>query len=422
MTEMREARHITIPVKVGDVTVGGAAPVVVQSMTNTDTADVDATVRQVAQLAQAGSEIVRITVDREEAAAAVPHIRDKLAKMGVNVPLVGDFHYIGHKLLAAYPGCAEALAKYRINPGNVGFRDKRDRQFSDIIGIALKHDKPVRIGVNWGSLDQELLTRLMDENAKSAQPKDARAVLHEAIVQSATLSAELAESLGMKADKIILSAKVSAVQDLISVYTMLASRSRNALHLGLTEAGMGSKGIVASAAAIGILLQKGIGDTIRVSLTPEPNGARTKEVEVAQQILQTMGFRTFVPIVAACPGCGRTTSTLFQEMAQNIQGHLIAKMPEWRKTYPGVESLNVAVMGCIVNGPGESKHADIGISLPGTGESPAAPVFIDGKKAMTLRGPTLAADFMQLVQDYIEKRFGPAARKEEAENPLRAAE
>jgi (E)-4-hydroxy-3-methylbut-2-enyl-diphosphate synthase len=414
MTDMREARHITIPVKVGGVTVGGAAPVVVQSMTNTDTADIDGTVRQVAQLAQAGSEIVRITVDRDEAAAAVPHIHEKLLKMGVNVPLVGDFHYIGHKLLSEHPACAEALAKYRINPGNVGFRDKRDKQFSDIIEIALKHDKPVRIGVNWGSLDQELLTRLMDENAKSAAPMDARAVLHEAIVQSAILSAELAQSLGMAAEKIILSAKVSAVQDLISVYTILASRCRYALHLGLTEAGMGSKGIVASAAAIGILLQKGIGDTIRVSLTPEPNGARTKEVEVAQQILQTMGFRTFVPIVAACPGCGRTTSTLFQEMAQDIQGHLIAKMPEWRKTYPGVEALNVAVMGCIVNGPGESKHADIGISLPGTGESPAAPVFIDGKKAMTLRGPTLAQDFMLLVQDYIEKRFGHGGAKTEA--------
>jgi (E)-4-hydroxy-3-methylbut-2-enyl-diphosphate synthase len=422
MADMREARHITIPVKVGGVTVGGGAPVVVQSMTNTDTADVDATVRQVAQLTQAGSEIVRITVDRDEAAAAVPHIRDRLAKIGVTVPLVGDFHYIGHKLLSQHPACAEALAKYRINPGNVGFRDKRDKQFSDIIEIALKHGKPVRIGVNWGSLDQELLTRLMDENAKSAAPKDARAVLHEAIVQSATLSAELAESLGMGSDRIILSAKVSAVQDLISVYTMLASRSRYALHLGLTEAGMGSKGIVASSAAIGILLQRGIGDTIRVSLTPEPNGARTKEVEVAQQILQTMGFRTFVPIVAACPGCGRTTSTLFQEMAQDIQGHLIAKMPEWKKTYPGVETLNVAVMGCIVNGPGESKHADIGISLPGTGESPAAPVFIDGQKAMTLRGPTLAADFMKLVQDYIEKRFGQGAGKASPDNPRQAAE
>jgi (E)-4-hydroxy-3-methylbut-2-enyl-diphosphate synthase len=421
MTDMREARHQTIPVNVGGVAVGGGAPIVVQSMTNTDTADVDATVRQVAQLAQAGSELVRITVDRDEAAAAVPHIRDRLAKMGVQVPLVGDFHYIGHKLLSEHPGCAEALAKYRVNPGNVGFRDKRDRQFSDIIEIALKHDKPVRIGVNWGSLDQELLTRLMDENAASATPKDARAVLHEAIVQSAVLSAELAEKIGMGPEKIILSAKVSAVQDLISVYTMLASRCRYALHLGLTEAGMGSKGIVASSAAIGILLQKGIGDTIRVSLTPEPNGARTKEVEVAQQILQTMGFRTFVPIVAACPGCGRTTSTLFQEMAQDIQNHLIAKMPEWRKTYPGVETLNVAVMGCIVNGPGESKHADIGISLPGTGESPAAPVFIDGQKAATLRGPTLAADFMKMVQDYIEKRFGQG-RQPVNPSPRQAAE
>jgi (E)-4-hydroxy-3-methylbut-2-enyl-diphosphate synthase len=412
MTDMREARHITTPVDVGGVTVGGGAPVVVQSMTNTDTADVDATASQVADLARAGSELVRITVDRDEAAAAVPHIRDKLAKLGVTVPLVGDFHYIGHKLLSEHPACAEALAKYRINPGNVGFRDKRDKQFSDIIEIALKHAKPVRIGVNWGSLDQELLTRLMDANASSAQPKDARDVLHEAIVQSAVLSAELAERLGMGRDKIILSAKVSAVQDLISVYTLLASRCTYALHLGLTEAGMGSKGIVASSAAMGILLQNGIGDTIRVSLTPEPGGARTKEVEVAQQILQTMGFRTFVPIVAACPGCGRTTSTLFQEMARDIQSHLIAKMPEWRKTYPGVETLNVAVMGCIVNGPGESKHADIGISLPGTGESPAAPVFIDGKKAATLRGPTLAQDFMAMVQDYIEKRFGQAGQKD----------
>ncbi len=409
MTDMRKARHITTAVSVGGVMVGGAAPVVVQSMTNTDTADAEATARQVADLARAGSELVRITVDRDEAAAAVPHIRDKLEKMGVTVPLVGDFHYIGHKLLSEYPACAEALAKYRINPGNVGFRDKRDRQFSDIIEIALKHDKPVRIGVNWGSLDQELLTRLMDENSASAKPKNAREVLHEAIVYSAVHSAELAESLGTGRDKIILSAKVSAVQDLISVYNLLASRCTYALHLGLTEAGMGSKGIVASSAAMGILLQQGIGDTIRVSLTPEPGGARTKEVEVAQQILQTMGFRTFVPIVAACPGCGRTTSTLFQEMAQNIQSHLIAKMPEWRKTYPGVETLNVAVMGCIVNGPGESKHADIGISLPGTGESPAAPVFIDGQKATTLRGPALAQDFMAMVEDYIERRFGHKA-------------
>ncbi|MBC8049329.1 MAG: flavodoxin-dependent (E)-4-hydroxy-3-methylbut-2-enyl-diphosphate synthase [Chitinophagales bacterium] len=409
MTDLRAARHHTVGVRVGGVMVGGGAPIVVQSMTNTDTADIDGTVAQVAQLANAGSELVRITVDRDEAAAAVPHIRDRLARIGVNVPLIGDFHYIGHKLLSDHPACAEALAKYRINPGNVGFKDKRDKQFSDIIEIALKHGKPVRIGVNWGSLDQELLTRLMDENAALAAPREARAVMHEAIVQSATLSAQLAESLGMPRERIILSAKVSAVQDLISCYTLLASRSDYALHLGLTEAGMGSKGIVASSAAMGILLQQGIGDTIRVSLTPPPGGARTTEVEVAQQILQTMGFRTFVPIVAACPGCGRTTSTTFQELAQDIQAHLIASMPEWRKTYPGVETLNVAVMGCIVNGPGESKHADIGISLPGTGETPAAPVFIDGQKAMTLRGPNIANEFKQLVADYIERRFGQGA-------------
>ena len=410
-------RRLTHAVKVGGVMVGGGAPVVVQSMTNTDTADIEGTVRQVAQLAQAGSELVRITVDRDEAAAAVPHIRDRLGAMNVQVPLVGDFHYIGHKLLTDHPACAEALDKYRINPGNVGFREKRDRQFSDIIEIALRHDKPVRIGVNWGSLDQELLTRLMDENAASAAPKDAREVLHEAIVQSAILSAELAEKLGMAADRIILSAKVSAVQDLISVYSMLADRGRYCLHLGLTEAGMGSKGIVASTAGIGILLQQGIGDTIRVSLTPAPREARTREVEVAQQILQTMGLRSFVPVVAACPGCGRTTSTLFQELAHDIQTMIAVSMPDWRKKYPGVEALNVAVMGCIVNGPGESKHADIGISLPGTGESPAAPVFIDGKKALTLRGPTLAQDFKKLVEDYIERRFGSQQR-----GPAQAAE
>ncbi len=412
MTDLRAARHKTVGVMVGGVMVGGAAPIVVQSMTNTDTADVDGTVAQVAQLAAAGSELVRITVDRDEAASAVPHIRDRLARIGVHVPLIGDFHYIGHKLLSDHPTCAEALAKYRINPGNVGFKDKRDRQFSDIIEIALKHNKPVRIGVNWGSLDQDLLTRLMDENASLSQPREARAVMHEAIVQSALLSAALAESLGLARDRIILSAKVSAVQDLISCYTLLASRSDYCLHLGLTEAGMGSKGIVASAAAIGILLQQGIGDTIRVSLTPAPGGARTTEVEVAQQILQTMGFRTFVPIVAACPGCGRTTSTTFQELAMDIQSHLTASMPEWRKTYPGVETLNVAVMGCIVNGPGESKHADIGISLPGTGETPAAPVFIDGQKAMTLRGPNIAKEFKVLVAEYIERRFGQGAAAE----------
>ena len=418
MLQISALRRQTIGVDVGGVTVGGGAPVVVQSMTNTDTADIEKTVEQVAQLTQAGSELVRITVDRDEAAAALPHIRDRLRAMDISVPLVGDFHYIGHKLLTDHPACAEALDKYRINPGNVGFRAKRDRQFSDIVEIALKHGKPVRIGVNWGSLDQELLTRLMDENAASAEPKDARAVLHEAIVQSAILSAHRAEELGMGADRIILSAKVSAVQDLIRVYGLLAERGPYALHLGLTEAGMGTKGIVASTAGIGILLQQGIGDTIRVSLTPAPGEARTREVEVAQQILQTMGLRSFVPVVAACPGCGRTTSTLFQELASDIQNHIAASMPEWRKTYPGVETLSVAVMGCIVNGPGESKHADIGISLPGTGESPAAPVFIDGKKALTLRGPTIADDFKKLVADYIERRFG----RGDAEGTIRAAE
>jgi (E)-4-hydroxy-3-methylbut-2-enyl-diphosphate synthase len=404
------ARHTTVPVQVGNVTVGGGAPIVVQSMTNTDTADVDATARQVAALARAGSEMVRITVDRDEAAAAVPHIKERLLKMGVTVPVIGDFHYIGHKLLADHPACAEALDKYRINPGNVGFKDKRDRQFGAIIEMALKYGKPVRIGANWGSLDQELLTHLMDENAKLAQPADMRAVTREAMVQSALLSAARAEEMGMPRSRIILSAKVSAVQDLIAVYIELTRRSDYAIHLGLTEAGMGSKGIVASSAALGILLQQGIGDTIRVSLTPEPGGDRSLEVKVAQEILQTMGFRVFVPLVAACPGCGRTTSTTFQELAREIQDFIHASMPEWKTRYPGVESLNVAVMGCIVNGPGESKHADIGISLPGTGESPAAPVFIDGQKVMTLRGPTVAADFKNLVIDYIERRYGIAGR------------
>jgi (E)-4-hydroxy-3-methylbut-2-enyl-diphosphate synthase len=404
------ARHTTVPVQVGNVTVGGGAPIVVQSMTNTDTADVDATAGQVAALARAGSEMVRITVDRDEAAAAVPHIKERLLKMGVTVPVVGDFHYIGHKLLADHPACAEALDKYRINPGNVGFKDKRDRQFGAIIEMALKHGKPVRIGANWGSLDQELLTHLMDENAKLAAPRDVRAVTREAMVQSALLSAARAEEMGMPRSRIILSAKVSAVQDLIAVYVELAKRSDYAIHLGLTEAGMGSKGIVASSAALGILLQQGVGDTIRVSLTPEPGGDRTLEVKVAQEILQTMGFRVFVPLVAACPGCGRTTSTTFQELAREIQDFIHVSMPEWKTRYPGVESLNVAVMGCIVNGPGESKHADIGISLPGTGESPAAPVFIDGQKVMTLRGPTVAADFKNLVIDYIERRYGLGSR------------
>ena len=402
-------RHKTTPVTVGTVTVGGDAPIVVQSMTNTDTADIDKTTEQVAALARAGSEVVRITVDRDEAAKAVPYIRDNLAKMNIEVPLVGDFHYIGHTLLNDHPAMAEALAKYRINPGNVGFKKKRDTQFSQMIETALKFDKPVRIGVNWGSLDQELLTGLMDENAKLETPKDARAVMHEAIVQSALLSTERANELGMSNDKIILSAKVSAVQDLIAVYRLLASRSNNALHLGLTEAGMGSKGIVASTAGLAILLQEGLGDTIRISLTPEPGGDRTKEVQVGQEILQSMGLRAFMPVVTACPGCGRTTSTVFQELAQDIQNHINASMPSWRTKYPGVESLNLAVMGCIVNGPGESKHADIGISLPGTGETPAAPVFIDGKKAMTLRGEKIAEEFQAIVQDYIETRYGGEA-------------
>ena len=398
-------RQETALVKVGPVSVGGGAPIVVQSMTNTDTADAEATINQVAALAHAGSELVRITVDRDEAAAAVPHIHEGLLKRGVDVPLVGDFHYIGHKLLKNHPAMAEALAKYRINPGNVGFRDKRDRQFSEMIEMALFYNKPVRIGVNWGSLDQELLTRLMDENAALDQPNDARDVMHEAIVQSALLSAARAEELGLGSDKLIISAKVSAVQDLISVYRMLSDRSSYALHLGLTEAGMGSKGIVASTAGIAVLLQEGIGDTIRISLTPEPGGDRTREVKVAQEILQSMGLRAFMPVVTACPGCGRTTSTVFQELAQDIQQHIEVKMPEWRARYPGVEQLNFAVMGCIVNGPGESKHADVGISLPGTGEHPAAPVFIDGEKAMTLRGDNIASDFQKIVEDYIDKRF-----------------
>jgi (E)-4-hydroxy-3-methylbut-2-enyl-diphosphate synthase len=399
-------RRKSVPVNVGHVKVGGGAPVVVQSMTNTDTADVAGTTKQVADLFHAGSEIVRITVDRDEAAAAVPHIKERLLKMNVNVPIVGDFHYIGHKLLADHPACAEALDKYRINPGNVGFKEKKDRQFGAIVETAMKYDKPVRIGANWGSLDQELLTHLMDENAKKPNPADVRAVTREAMVQSALLSAQRAEEIGLPRHKIILSAKVSAVQDLIGVYLELGKRSDYAIHLGLTEAGMGSKGIVASSAALGILLQQGIGDTIRVSLTPEPGGDRTQEVKVAQEILQTMGFRVFVPLVAACPGCGRTTSTTFQELAGDIQKFIRDSMPEWKTRYPGVEALNVAVMGCIVNGPGESKHADIGISLPGTGETPTAPVFIDGKKAATLRGATLAADFKTMVIDYIERRYG----------------
>ncbi|MBN9045630.1 MAG: flavodoxin-dependent (E)-4-hydroxy-3-methylbut-2-enyl-diphosphate synthase [Rhizobiales bacterium] len=399
-------RRRSVGVDVGGVVVGGDAPVVVQSMTNTDTADVDSTVAQVAALFRAGSEIVRITVDRDESAAAVPRIRERLERLGMNVPLVGDFHYIGHKLLADHPACAAALAKYRINPGNVGFKDKKDKQFADIVEMAIRYDKPVRIGVNWGSLDQELLTTLMDRNQAEGAPLSAQQVMREAIVQSALISANLAEEIGLPREKIILSAKVSQVQDLIAVYTMLAERSDHALHLGLTEAGMGTKGVVASSAAMGILLQQGIGDTIRISLTPEPGGDRTREVQVAQELLQTMGFRQFIPIVAACPGCGRTTSTVFQELAQTIQDDIRRNMPIWREKYPGVEALSVAVMGCIVNGPGESKHADIGISLPGTGETPSAPVFVDGKKVTTLRGPGIAAEFQKMVADYIENRFG----------------
>ena len=410
-------RRRSVGVRIGSgnaaVLAGGGAPIAVQSMTNTDTADVEGTAAQIAALASAGSELVRITVDRNEAAAAVPHIRDRLAKMGCEVPLIGDFHYIGHKLLADHPACAEALDKYRINPGNVGFRDKRDKQFTLIIETAIKYGKAVRIGANWGSLDQELLTALMDENARAPTPRSAGAVMREAMVQSALISAARAEDIGLGRDRIILSAKVSDVQHLIAVYRMLARRTDYALHLGLTEAGMGSKGIVASAAAMGILLQEGIGDTIRVSLTPEPGGDRSLEVKVAQELLQTMGFRTFVPLVAACPGCGRTTSTVFQELARDIQAYIRDEMPLWRARYPGVEALSVAVMGCIVNGPGESKHADIGISLPGTGETPAAPVFIDGQKAMTLRGEGIAAEFKHIVEDYIERRFGATKRAAE---------
>jgi (E)-4-hydroxy-3-methylbut-2-enyl-diphosphate synthase len=398
-------RRKSVQVKIKDIAVGGGAPVMVQSMTNTDTADPQGTADQIEALADAGSEVVRITVDRQEAAQAVPKIRELLDQRGCDVPIVGDFHYIGHKLLSENPGCAEALDKYRINPGNVGFREKKDGQFSTMIETALRYDKPVRIGVNWGSLDQELLAHMMDENGKAATPRPASEVLEEALVQSALTNAERAEELGMSRDKIILSCKVSDVQAMVSAYQNLAARCDYALHLGLTEAGMGSKGIVASTAALAVLLQQGIGDTIRVSLTPEPGGDRTKEVIVAQEVLQTMGIRSFTPLVTACPGCGRTTSTVFQELAEKIQGYVRTQMPEWRQKYVGVEDLNLAVMGCIVNGPGESKHADIGISLPGTGEQPTAPVFIDGEKATTLRGANIAEEFQQIVADYIEKRY-----------------
>ncbi len=398
-------RHKSIAVKIGDIVVGDGAPVVVQSMTNTDTADALSTVAQVAVLARAGSELVRITVNTEAAAAQVAAIRVQLDEMGCHVPLVGDFHYNGHKLLTKYPDCAAALAKYRINPGNVGFKDKKDQQFTVMIEQAINNDKPVRIGVNWGSLDQDLLARFMDDNAKLAEPKDVQLVVHDALVASALESAALAEEIGLPRDHIILSCKVSAVQDLIAVYQMLADKCDYALHLGLTEAGMGSKGIVASTAALSVLLQQGIGDTIRISLTPEPGGDRAREVIVAQEILQSMGIRSFTPQIAACPGCGRTTSTVFQELADDIQNYVREKMPEWGAQYSGVEDMQAAVMGCIVNGPGESKHANIGISLPGTGEQPAAPVFIDGEKKITLRGDNIAAGFKQIIDDYVAKSY-----------------
>ena len=400
-------RRHSVPVMVGTVKVGGDAPIVVQSMTNTDTADVTATTKQVAELARAGSELVRITVNTDEAAAAVPHIRDRLEALGVHVPLIGDFHFNGHKLLKEHPACAEALTKYRINPGNVGRGSKRDPQFAEMIEAALKYGKCVRIGVNWGSLDQDLLTRMMDENAGAKEPLDAKVILHEAVVASALLSAKRAEELGLAHDRIILSCKMSGVQDLIDVYLRLAGRCDYPLHLGLTEAGMGSKGIVASTAALSVLLQQGIGDTIRISLTPEPGGDRTREVIVAQEILQTMGLRAFMPLVAACPGCGRTTSTYFQQLAQDIQSYIRHQMPEWKRRYAGVETMQVAVMGCVVNGPGESKHANVGISLPGTGEHPVAPVYVDGEKTITLKGDTIAADFQKIVDDYIQSHYLP---------------
>jgi (E)-4-hydroxy-3-methylbut-2-enyl-diphosphate synthase len=401
------ARRSSVPVSIGSIVVGSAAPIVVQSMTNTDTADIVGTARQVAELARAGSELVRITVDKPEAAAAVPRIRERLDMMGCDVPLIGDFHYNGHQLLEREPACAQALAKYRINPGNVGFGKKKDIQFSAIIEFALRYAKPVRIGANWGSLDQSMVAALMDENHARAVPWDAARVGREALIRSALDSAARAEELGLGRDRIIVSCKVSGVQELIAVYRDLAARCDYALHLGLTEAGMGSKGIVASTAALGVLLQEGIGDTIRISLTPEPGESRTGEVIVAQELLQTMGLRAFTPLVTACPGCGRTTSTLFQELAKTVQDHVRAKMPEWRLMYDGVENLTLAVMGCIVNGPGESKHADIGISLPGIGESPSAPVFIDGAKAMTLRGENIAHDFVGVVEEYVARRYKP---------------
>jgi (E)-4-hydroxy-3-methylbut-2-enyl-diphosphate synthase len=406
MSELQKIeRRMTLSARVGGVAMGAGAPVVVQSMTNTDTADIASTTRQVGELWRAGSELVRITVNTPEAAAAVPRIRDRLAMMGIEVPLIGDFHYNGHQLLASEPACAEALAKYRINPGNVGFGKKRDTQFAQLIEFALRYDKPVRIGANWGSLDQSLAARLMDENAQRAEPWGAARVLREALIRSALDSAARAVELGLANDRIILSCKVSGVQDLIAVYRDLARRSNHPLHLGLTEAGMGSKGIVASTAALSVLLQEGIGDTIRVSLTPEPGQSRTTEVVVAQEILQTLGLRAFTPLVTACPGCGRTTSEFFQELAQQVQSHVRERMPEWKLKHPGVENLTLAVMGCVVNGPGESKHANIGISLPGTGEAPVAPVFIDGAKALTLRGDNIVGEFIGIIEDYVERRY-----------------
>lgn len=398
-------RHATRQVRVGQVLVGGDAPIVVQSMTNTDTADIEGTTKQIAELWRAGSELVRVTVNNAPSAAAVPRIRDRLEMMGVSVPIIGDFHYNGHQLLQDEPACAEALAKYRINPGNVGFGRKRDIQFSSIIEKAMEYDKPVRIGVNWGSLDQTLAIALMDENAQRAEPWEATHVLREALVRSALDSAQRAVELGMGSNRIILSAKVSGVQELIAVYRDLASRSNHALHLGLTEAGMGSKGTVASSAALAVLLQEGIGDTIRISLTPEPGQSRTQEVIIAQQLLQTMGLRAFAPLVTACPGCGRTTSEFFQVLAQKVEEHVRAKMPEWKLAHPGVENLSLAVMGCIVNGPGESRHANIGISLPGTGEAPSAPVFIDGEKAVTLRGENIADEFLLVIDKYVAQKY-----------------
>jgi (E)-4-hydroxy-3-methylbut-2-enyl-diphosphate synthase len=402
-------RRDTLQVRVGNIAIGGGAPIVVQSMTNTDTADVQATARQVAELAQAGSELVRITVNTAEAAAAVPAIRDRLEQLGVRAPLVGDFHFNGHRLLTQYPECAVVLDKYRINPGNVGRGSRRDEQFATMVEAACRFGKPVRIGVNWGSLDQDLLARLMDENAARPQPLDADEVMREALIVSALESAQRAVELGLPRDRIVLSCKVSGVQDLITVYRRLAERSDYPLHLGLTEAGMGSKGIVASTAALAVLLQEGIGDTIRISLTPEPGGDRTREVVVAQEILQTMGLRSFTPMVTACPGCGRTSSTFFQELADRIQTFLRQQMPLWRERYPGVEDMRVAVMGCVVNGPGESRHADIGISLPGSGETPVAPVYIDGRKAVTLKGGRIAEEFQELVEDYVRTHYGARA-------------